>query len=594
MDFSLAALSLEGVVKTFKGVDGQTIKALDQLNYRLEGPAAVHGVAGPDGAGKSTLAALAAGIIRPDSGEIKVFGVEPNLNNAEFLDTVSYLPQQLGLYTELSIWDNLTIFASIKNVPVKVRESRFKELLMMTGLTGFEDRAAGHLSGGMRQKLSLACALVGTPKLLILDEPTVGVDPLSRNEIYKIIEQRVKDKKMYCLMMTTLLSEAAQTESVLLLQEGKLLASGSPQKLISGVQNRTFKIKRRGNTLERRQFDRKMQQYVRAQDATSPYLDVVPCGENLNVLIASNVDKHQLDPHLQARPATLEDAYCALTLPEQPTESQSASYVQANNNIKNFIYDPNAETIIETDHIMKCFGKFVAVADTSFKVGKGEIFGLLGPNGAGKTTTFRMMNGLSAPTKGNVYLEGKNLNKSISEIRMHIGYAAQKFSLYELLSVEQNLLYFAQSYGLSGKKLKEALNRSFDELDLRPYRDTQAGHLPLGVKRSLTMAVALINSPDILFLDEPTSGADTAARREFWRRIARLSDQGTTTIVTTHFMEEAEYCDRILIQDAGKVLVLGTPEEIRHNNKVNGRPAATIEEAFEIVVENFRKEKGGK
>lgn len=594
MDFSLPALSLQGVVKKFVGVDGKIIRALDQLDYVVDGKAAVHGVAGPDGAGKSTLAALAAGIIHPDEGEVKVFGMEPNLTNTEFLDTVSYLPQQLGLYTELSVWDNLTIFAAIKDVPVNVREARFKELLMMTGLKGFEDRAAGHLSGGMRQKLSLACALVGTPKLLILDEPTVGVDPMSRNEIYKIIENRVRDKQMYCLMMTTLLSEAAQTESVLLLQEGKLLASGSPQKLISEVQDRTFSLLRHGDSLERRRFDRQMQQYVRAQDEKSPYLDVVPSGEYLNVLLASNADRSKLDPNLKPRPAKLEDAYCALTLPEMPVASQESFYSAEQKQTQHFVYDPNAETIIETSHIMKCFGDFVAVADTSFKVGKGEIFGLLGPNGAGKTTTFRMMNGLSAPTKGDVYLEGKNLNKALSEMRMRIGYAAQKFSLYDLLSVEQNLLYFGQSYGLGGQELKDAVNRCFDELDLRHYKDTPAGHLPLGAKRSLTMAVALINSPDILFLDEPTSGADTAARREFWRRIARLSDSGTTTIVTTHFMEEAEYCDRILIQDAGQVLVLGSPKEIRDNNKVNGKPAATIEEAFEVVVENFRKQKGGK
>ncbi len=607
MDLSLPALSLKGVVKVFQGVGEQKqIRALDNLNYELQGRPAVHGVAGPDGAGKSTLAALSAGMIQPDEGEIRVFGMKPNLNDEMFLNTVSYLPQQLGLYRELPVWENLNIFASIKNVPKNVREKRFKELLAMTGLTGFEHRPAGKLSGGMRQKLSLACALVGKPKLLILDEPTVGVDPLSRLEISKIITSRVQEDQMYCLLMTTLLSEAAQAESVMLLQEGKLLASGTPSSLTAKVASRTYSIPRKPHEPQRRQFDRQMQRFVRAQVAESPYLDVVPSGEFLHVLLAEGVDANKLDAPLTPRKPELEDAYCALTLPNKPLGAEEKDTL-APKNCATSKMTPEEElsldvennpTIIETRNIVKKFGDFTAVQNTSFQVKKGEIFGLLGPNGAGKTTTFRMMCGLSAPTSGEVFLEGKNLNSALSELRMRIGYAAQKFSLYDLLSVEQNLLYFGQSYGLAPKILRKKVEECLQELDLQRFRETQAGLLPLGAKRSLTMAVALINSPDILFLDEPTSGADTAARREFWRRIAKLSDQGTTTIVTTHFMEEAEYCDRFLIQDAGKILVLGSPQAIRAESLIDGKPAETVEQAFAIVVDNFRRkeqaEKGGK
>ncbi len=586
MDFNAPVLVMHDVCKDFKGLaKNTTIHALTNLNYVIKGVPAIHAVAGPDGAGKSTFASLVAGIQTPTSGTIEIFGISPDLTNDEFIQTVSYLPQELGLYRELSVWENLEIFASIKNVPEREREKRFNELLKMTGLNGFEKREAQHLSGGMRQKLSLACALVGTPKLLILDEPTVGVDPLSRIEISKIIADRVKNGQMHCLLMTTLLAEAETVADVLFLQNGNTLATGTPTQLKAQVKQRTFAVPRKPHEPQRRQFDREMQAFVRAEDAKSPYLDVVPSGEFLNVLLAHDADRTVLPPDIIARPPNLEDAYCALTLPYFTEKNRSDSVTLPTIPIEDIRQNP---VVIRTQNIMKKFGDFVAVWDSSFEVKKGEIFGLLGPNGAGKTTTFRMMCGLSAPTKGEVFLEGKNLNTALSELRMKIGYAAQKFSLYDLLSVEENLLYFGQSYGLGKKALRERIENCLQTLDLVAFRDTRAGLLPLGAQRSLTMAVALINSPDILFLDEPTSGADTASRREFWRRIASLSQQGTTTIVTTHFMEEAEYCDRILIQDAGHVLALGSPQQIRDKSLVDGQPAKTVEQAFAVVVEAYR------
>lgn len=572
-------LLFDGVTKTFPGPDRQTVSALTNVSLALSRGEFVC-VAGPDGAGKSTLAAIAAGLYAPEAGRVEVLGKAPDLRRPAFTQAVSYLPQTPGLYRDLTVAENLAFFAALKNMTPGDSDRQIPALLALTGLTAFTERAAGKLSGGMRQKLGLACALLGNPELLILDEPTVGVDPLSRREIQRIIVDRVKSQGLTCLMCTTLLSEAAGADRVLLINHGRTLAADTPAGLCRRAAGRTYALPRRSKAADHRVI-----LSVRACDAKSPVLDAVPNGDAIALLTAP--DAQRLPDGWVKRAPAMEDAYCALTLPAaggtDPAQTglptDKAPLTPANG---------NALPMIEAQHISRRFGDFLAVADTSFAVQPGEIFGLLGPNGAGKTTTFRMLNGLLKPTGGRVLINGEDLASALSKWRSQIGYAAQKFSLYSLLTVEDNLRYFALSYGLAVDRARSRIEAVLTDFDLQRFRRVRAARLPLGAKRALTMAVALLHQPRILFLDEPTSGADTANRRAFWRRIIRLSQAGTTIVVTTHFMEEAEYCDRILIQDEGRVLAIGTPAAIRRAYGGPDGPALLIDEAFARVIAQHR------
>ncbi len=609
-DFRKPPVLVRGLAKRFPGPDGKLFAALEDVNFEMK-TGALASLTGPDGAGKTTLLRLICGILSPDDGEVEVFGMRPDTENPEFVSLLGFMPQRFGLYEDLSVYENAEIFGALAGIAGRALESRFSELLTLTGLAGFEKRPAGKLSGGMKQKLGLACALLAEPKLLILDEPTVGVDPLSRRELARIVAEMRRRTGMSALISTAYLEEAEAADDVVLLTDGRVIAQDAPKAIRARAAGRTFRATAI-NPDDATRTARTLMRRVAAVDPASPVLDAVPRGDAIEVLfvrapVSTDAAREALEALLAApsmnerieppasqgdraptlavakRVPRLEDAYATLTFASgqnlTSTERATAAHAEA----ALLHSGGNEDPVIRADHIAKRFGGFTAVSDTSFTVTKGEIFGLLGPNGAGKTTTFRMLCGLLPPTEGDIAVAGADLRHAKSEARARVGYVAQKFSLYERLTTRQNLVYFGECYGVYGRRLDEAVDRLAREGSLMKHLSRRTAELPLGAKRELAMACALVHSPSILFLDEATSGADVAARRAFWRRIVSLAEAGTTVVVTTHFMEEAEYCDRFLIQDAGKVLVLGAPREVRR-----AVGADSIEEAFVRIVERNR------
>ena len=613
-DFSRPPIVVRGLTKSFKGPDERPFKALDSLDFTMEA-GALTSLTGPDGAGKTTLLRIICGILSPDSGEVEVFGLRPDTENPAFLSIIGFMPQRFGLYEDLTVRENAEIFGALSGVTGRTLAERFNSLLELTGLAGFEKRPAGKLSGGMKQKLGLACALLAEPKLLILDEPTVGVDPLSRRELARIIAEMRRRTGMTALISTAYLEEAESADDVVLLSNGRAIARDTPDAIERLVLGRTYRA-RAADASQTTRTARTLMRAVAAVDAHSPILDAVPRGDAVEVLFAQEPSGNTAVERLRSARAALEaltlrsgaaislnvderrprleDAYAALTFPSanppltncadaSPQTTAPAQTIAKEDKVANKEERTEAP-VIRAAGISKRFGSFTAVADTSFTVKRGEIFGLLGPNGAGKTTTFRMLCGLLPPSSGDISVAGADLRTAKSAARSRVGYVAQKFSLYERLTARQNLVYFGECYGVFGKNLEAAIDRLAEAGSLGKHLRRQTAQIPLGAKRELAMACALIHEPSILFLDEATSGADVAARRAFWRRIVSLAEAGTTVIVTTHFMEEAEYCDRFLIQDAGEVLVLGSPCEVRSRAQ-----ASSIEEAFVRIVEKSRR-----
>ncbi len=579
-------------------------------DFNLEVSSDVHllCLVGPDGAGKSTLFKLLTGLIKPDSGEVFLGDMKPYSSNSEFTSLVGYMSQTLGLYLELTVLENLKILSGIKNFDLK-NEEKLLTLLKKVDLYRFRNYAAGSLSGGMKQKLALTCALACSPKFLILDEPTVGVDPVSRGELWAIIFDYLKVSNAYCIFSSAYLEEAQKSDLVLMFDDGKIIKQGKASELIKECQDEVYAIKLRN--LDFGHYVRYMMFITNSYDKESPILDVCPRVGQIEVLLILGKTKEDLINYLKTtfkenfnnmevskRSSCLEDVYIkattntSLTMPKidlNLLESKNNGGASKSNiddkNQGNKDNCDNEEVVIDVHEIKKVFGNFTAVEKSNFKVKKGEIFGLLGPNGAGKTTTFRMICALLTPTQGEVLVNGFNLRTAKSSARSTIGYVSQKFSLYRKLTCHQNLEYFGMSYGLSGKYLKERINELVKEFSLTKFEHTKAENLPFGIGRQLSMACALIHKPKILFLDEATSGADPTARRNFWNRVNALCVEGTSIIVTTHFMEEAEYCDRFLIQDHGKILVLGKPNEIC----VENGKRISVQDAFIKEVQNFRK-----
>lgn len=583
----MTGLSISGLVKRFTGPDGRSFRAIDDFSFTLPDTARLVMVAGPDGAGKSTLLRLLVGLLNPDAGAITVLGMKPA--DAQRSGRTGFMPQKFGLYEELTVLENLETFATLSGVPNDVAHDRFTELLTLTGLAGFESRRAGALSGGMKQKLGLAASLLATPELLFLDEPTVGVDPLSRRELGAILQERSRTTGMRAIVTTSNLSETESADLVLLMEKGRLLTVTTPEEARRQLKRRCFFL-RALQTKDARTLTRRALASVTAETEKAPFLDASPRADGVAVL--TETDQRAEDVLNAARIAGLPPLTVTIRTPRMEDVYADKAFVRTTR--MHFappsVVSGNEEVVIEAQNIRRMFGHFTAVADTSFRVHKGEIFGLLGPNGAGKTTTFRMLCGLLSPTAGRIRVCGVELEKAKSEVRSRIGYVAQKFSLYDKLTVRQNLDYFGRSYGLWGRKLRERVDEALERFRLTPYASERTGRLPLGAKRELAFAAALLHHPDILFLDEAASGADVEARRAFWRRIVALSDLGVTTIVTTHYMEEAHYCDRFLIQDRGRVLILGTPDEVRRTGATEQTPEPSMEEAFITIVERHRQE----
>jgi len=553
----------ENLTKKFKSV-----VALDNFNFSMK-KNSLTALIGPDGAGKTTFFRLICGLLLPTSGNLKVLRKNISGNEQEIQKKISYLPQKFGLYEDLSIEENMNLYADLHGVEKNLRKKRFSGLLEMTGLEKFTKRLAGKLSGGMKQKLGLACTLVRSPEILLLDEPTVGVDPLSRRELWEIIKNAVAEENLSVLVNTAYMDEAELCDEVYILNHGKILRSGTPEEIKKIAKNRCFVTEAKKNIPLRI-----LQSFL--LDDREKIVDAVPEAGKVRFILKNSAEKINLP--CEKISERLEDAFMILL-----HEDEKKIYAKNFENLSE--YKISDEIIIEVKDLVKKFGNFTAVDKTGFQVRKGEIFGLLGPNGAGKTTTFRMLCGLLPMTSGFLSVAGVNLRFARTQARKNIGYVAQKFSLYGDLTIEENLNFFGGIYGLSKKKLSQRISEILKEFQLEGVEKEKSGDLPFGFKQRLSMAAALIHEPKILFLDEPTSGIDPLARRDFWRQITKLSAKGTTIIITTHFMDEAEFCDRIMIQDGGKILTIGTPEEIR---KKFGEKNSTMNEVFIKIVEKNR------
>lgn len=584
----------EGLTRRFTGPDGRPLVALDRVSLSVT-RGQLTALVGPDGAGKTTLMRMMAGLLAPDEGSLHVLGRDVARNAQEVQDRISYMPQRFGLYEDLSVQENLDLYAELHGVPQAVRRERFARLMAMTDLARFTARPAGKLSGGMKQKLGLACTLVRSPELLLLDEPSVGVDPLSRRDLWEILLQLVRGEQLSVVVSTAYMDEAERCAHVHVMNAGHVLADGMPQALAQRAQGLTFVAMPPGGMAAR------MLQ-ARLLDAASAVVDAVPRGGQVRFIRRPDVDEEALQPLLEnvvvhPRPAELEDAFMLMlrqhaeavggqSSSEEPPAAGTDRTLQGRRNDEPTApaaVEANAEPVIVVRDLVRRFGDFTAVASTSFEVLRGEIFGLLGPNGAGKTTTFRMLCGLLPATSGSLQVAGANLRVAPARARARIGYVAQKFSLYATLTVRENLAFYGAAYGLHGRQLTERMDAMLQRFDLDP--EAESGLLPAGYRQRLAMAAGLIHAPDILFLDEPTSGIDPLARRAFWRTITALSAQGVTIVITTHFMEEAEYCDRIAIQDAGRMLALGTPREVR---ELAGAKGSDMNAAFIAIVERGR------
>ena len=491
-------VEIKNLTKTFG-----KITALDSLSLNIE-KGKITGLMGADGAGKTTLLRTIIGLLVPDKGEILTLGFNPVTQKDELTPLIGYMPQKFGLYEDLTVIENLTLYADLKNVP-----HEFEKMLEFTKLAPFQDRLAGALSGGMKQKLGLACTLLGNPEFLLLDEPSVGVDPISRKDLMQMVREMINPETTV-LWSTAYLDEAHSFDTAVVIDKGRVIYEGKPHDL--------------GAT---------------AQEFEDKVIDLM-------------------------------GGY-----------KQEVSKIAENYTLLKDIND----CTVEADNLEKKYGNFYAVKNNSFCIQKGEIFGLLGPNGAGKSTSFKMMCGLAKPTNGTARIMGIDITKDPEKARSNLGYMAQKFSLYGSLTVRENLEFFASAYGIKFKNRASKVQEIIEVFGLKEYADQKSEELPLGLKQRLSMACALIHNPPVLFLDEPTSGVDVLTRRDFWNHITSLAKKGVTILVTTHFMDEAEYCDRISLFYHGETIALGTPQELKNKAR-----AKTMEETFITLIKESEKE----
>lgn len=471
--------------------------AIDNLSLNIE-KGKITGLIGADGSGKTTLLRLVIGLLLADSGEISTLGFNPAMQKSELNPKIGYMPQKFGLYEDLTVIENLKLYADLKEVP-----HNFDNLLKFTSLEPFQDRLAGALSGGMKQKLGLACTLLGAPDFLVLDEPSVGVDPISRRDLMKMVRNLITPDTTV-LWSTAYLDEAHSFDTAVVLDKGKVIYNGKPHELAPTPQ----------------EFEEKV-------------IDLMGGYKKEKSLIAEN-------------------------------------YVPIESDIK---------CTVEADNLEKKYGNFYAVKNNSFCINKGEIFGLLGPNGAGKSTSFKMMCGLAKPTSGTARIMDIDILKDAEKARANLGYMAQKFSLYGSLTVRQNLEFFAAAYGIPMLDRKKRIDEIIHVFGFSDIENQKSEDLPLGFKQRLSLACALIHNPPILFLDEPTSGVDVVTRRDFWNHITSLAKKGVTILVTTHFMDEAEYCDRISLFYHGETIAVGTPQELKNMAK-----ADNMEDTFITLI----------
>jgi ABC-2 type transport system ATP-binding protein len=564
-----AAVQISGAGKRFGAAD-----ALVGIDATIEA-GRLTGLVGPDGAGKTTLIRMMAALMTPTSGRIVVAGHDVVTEAAAVHEVTGYMPQRFGLYEDLSVIENLRLYAQLRKMADTGLHSAFERLLEFTQLGPFKSRLAGRLSGGMKQKLGLACALLARPEVLLLDEPSVGVDPVSRRELWRMVNE-LTESGMAVLWSTAYLDEAEHCHSVLLLNAGKLEYAGPPADLTRRLEGRSFRI--RDTEGDRRR--------VLAEALDLPDVcDGVIQGETVRAVLRQDGKREALDSlaiehrgRVEPVAARFEDAFIDLLGGGPGGHSVIAERTPP--------IDLGTKAAVSCKELTKRFGSFVATDSVTFDVRPGEIFGLLGPNGAGKSTTFKMLCGLLKPTSGDAHVVDHDLRHASSRAKLSLGYMAQKFSLYGLLSVRQNLEFFAGVYGLERLTRRERIDEMVTTFELGRYLDESPDTLPLGYKQRLALACALMHRPPVLFLDEPTSGVDPITRREFWTHINGLVRRGVTVLVTTHFMDEAEYCDRVALMYRAKVIALGAPDVLKSRAATAELADPTMEDAFVALVES--------
>ena len=447
------------------------VQALHNVSFSVN-KGEVLGLIGPDGAGKTSLYRILCSLLLPNDGTASVDGFDVVKQMKEVRKRVGYMPGRFSLYQDLTVEENLKFFAILFHTTIEENYDAIKAIYSQ--IERFKTRKAGALSGGMKQKLALCCALVHRPRVLLLDEPTTGVDPVSRKEFWDILSQ-LKEQDIAILASTPYLDEVKRCERVVFLSEGRVKGVGTPEDILTDF-----------------------------RDVFNP----------------PDIE------HSDARKISVEN-------------------------------------MIEVEHLVKAFGSFHAVDDISFSVKKGEIFGFLGANGAGKTTAMHMLTGLNQPTSGWGKVAGFDIRTEHEQIKKHIGYMSQKFSLYEDLTVAENIRLFAGIYGMKDEEIRQKTDTLLRQLEFSAHRNTLVASLPLGWKQKLAFSVSIFHEPGVVFLDEPTGGVDPATRRQFWELIYNAAKRGITVFVTTHYMDEAEYCDRISIMVDGKIKALGTPGELK-------------------------------
>jgi len=583
---SASAVTIRALSKSFPR-GRQRVTALDQLSLDIAA-GGITGLVGPDGAGKTTLLRLIAGLLTAESGDITVLGHDVPQAIEEIRTGIGYMPQRFGLYEDLTVAENLRLFGDLHDLDPEQFAKRQAELMHFTGLSDFTSRLAGNLSGGMKQKLGLACALLPHPRLLLLDEPSVGVDPISRRELWQLVRD-LAGAGTTVIWSTAYLDEAEKCDDVVVLQDGRLLASGKPSRLIEEAATKALLVPVAPGQRRQRQ---------RALLAAPGIRDATLLGSHLRLVFSDGqpVTADNIVAELAAgrpTPPRLEDAVVTLLRRQAPADGRLLNIPGASNieaAASTPAEEPTAsEAVIAVDHLTKRFGSFTAVDDVSFAVKRGEVFGLLGPNGAGKSTTFRILCGLLPASSGSATVAGIDLGRARADARQRIGYMAQRFSLYGDLTCRENLRFMAGSYGLDRRRFARRLDWAVAAFDLGDILDAVCNTLSLGHKQRLSLAAATLHEPDLLFLDEPTSGVDPLARRDFWLRIGLFVESGMTVLVTSHFMDEAENCDRIAIVNRGRLLALDTPGQLRAGCATAELPEPSLDDAFVAIVQRSEK-----
>lgn len=562
-------ITVQDVTKRY----GKTTKALNQMNLEIK-KGELLGLIGPDGAGKTTALKILAGVLEPNQGEVSVFGRKPR-DSRQF---IGYVPQNCALYPELTVDEQLRYEAGIRGVSEKVSAKSRETHLKNMGLLEFSDRLVFQLSGGMRQKLALCCALIAEPQLILLDEPTTGLDPISRRELWQELAI-LSDTGVTAIVATPFLDEAERCHRVALMYEGSIHETGTPASLQSALGLQRLEMVFEGSKQLNNRLDS-----IKDDCSKGNIVDIRPLGDCLEIL-AKNAKTAETEIReilatdniaplsIQVKAPTMENVFI-IHLRELGIQERHSIPLPRQKQLQK----QEIDAALSVQDLSKSFGNFKAVANVNFEMHHGEIFGLLGANGAGKTTTIKMLCGLLPPTSGQITLAGQKASLKDREFCKKVGYMSQKFTLYDSLTVAENLEFYASIYELPTKRKKQMIDWVFSVCDLKEVRNTLVKSLPLGWKQGIALGAAMMHEPEILFLDEPTAGVDPLARRQFWSLIRDFARNGAAVLVTTHYMDEAEYCNRLALMTSGAIVAQGSPNELKTSRS---------EELFEIKTTNL-------